>query len=240
MVSALLVFDLDGTLVDSAPDLLGTLKAVLPKHGVGVEIDATYRQGIGNGARYLIEYALLRQGIVVDQPALDAIYRDFLDHYEANITVETRPFAGTDRLLDRFAEAGWSLAVCTNKPARMSRLLLENLGIAGRFAAICGGDSFAHRKPHPEHLLQTTAAAGGVRERVILVGDSQTDLDTARGAGVPFVGVSFGYTPIPMRELSPDLLIDSFDELTPEQASLLLERSVALLLLGASIPAATA
>jgi len=228
MGGLLLVFDLDGTLVDSAPDLLATLQAVLPKHGIRVEIDATHRQGIGHGARYLIEYTLLRQGIVVDGPALDAIYQDFLDHYEANISVETRPFPGCDRLLDRFAAAGWSFAVCTNKPAKMSRLLLQNLGMADRFAAICGGDSFAHRKPHPGHLVETIAAAGGVRERSVMVGDSQTDLDTARAAGAPFVGVSFGYTPIPMRELCPDLLIDSFDELTQDRAAALLERSPAL------------
>ena len=239
MGAPLLVFDLDGTLVDSAPDLLGTLQAVLPKHGLAVKIDATHRQGIGHGARHLIEHALLRQGIAVEKPVLDAMYRDFLDHYEANITVETRPFAGTDRLLERFAEAGWSVAVCTNKPEKMSRLLLRNLGLADRFAAISGGDSFAKRKPHPEHLLGTIAAAKGVPDRSIMVGDSQTDLDTARGAGVPFVGVSFGYTPIPMTELRPDLMVDSFDELTPERATALLERSLAALR-AAAVPAATA
>jgi phosphoglycolate phosphatase len=230
MGAPLLVFDLDGTLVDSAPDLLATLQAVLPRHGIAVQIDATHRQGIGHGARYLIEHVLLRQGIAVDTPALDAMYRDFLDHYEAHISVETRPFAGTDRLLDRFTEAGWSFAVCTNKPEKMTRLLLRNLGMADRFAAISGGDSFARRKPHPEHLLDTIAAAKGAPDRSIMVGDSQTDLDTARGAGVPFVGVSFGYTPIPMLELRPDLMVDSFDELTPDRAAALLERSPAIAL----------
>jgi phosphoglycolate phosphatase len=219
MAPPLLVFDLDGTLADSAPDLLATLAVVLPRHGFTVTADAGLRNGIGHGARYLIEYALTRQQIVVDTSALTAIHRDFLIHYEANICVGTRLYPGTIALLDRFAAGGWRLAVCTNKPEKMSRLLLRELGIAERFAAICGGDSFSRRKPDPAHLFETIAAASGSRETTVMVGDSQTDLDTARAAGVPFVGVTFGYTPVPMATLGPDLLIESFDALAPELAA---------------------
>ena len=228
MVSPLVVFDLDGTLADSAPDLLGALETVLPRHGIPVAIDSTYREGIGHGARYLIEYALKRQQIALAKPDVDAIYRDFLDHYRVNISAGTRLFPGAERLFDRLAADGWSFGVCTNKPEEMSRLLLRDLGIAGRFAAICGGDSFLRRKPDPTHLLETIAAAAGAPERSVMVGDSQTDLDTARGAGVPFVGVTFGYTPVPMATLQPDLLVDHFDEITPAGlAGLLDNRSAA-------------
>ena len=219
MSPPLLVFDLDGTLADSAPDLLATLDAVLPRHGFPLAADESLRNGIGHGARYLIEYALKARQISVDTPTLDAIHRDFLLHYEANISVETRLFPGTEILLERFAAAGWAFAVCTNKPERMSRLLLRDLGVADRFAAICGGDTFARKKPDPAHLLDTIAAASAMRQTAAMVGDSRTDLDTARAAGVPFVGVTFGYTPVPMAELAPDLLVESYDAFSPKDAA---------------------
>lgn len=222
MTPPLLVFDLDGTLADSAPDLLATLDVVLPRHGFAVTPGPDLRNGIGHGARYLIEHALTRQGMRMDTSTLDALHRDFLVHYEANISVGTRLYPGTLALLDRFAEAGWAFAVCTNKPEGMSRLLLQDLKAAHRFVAICGGDTFGHRKPDPAHLLDTISAASGARERTIMVGDSRTDLDTARAAEVPFVGVTFGYTPVPMAELLPDLLLDEYDALTPEAASRLI------------------
>lgn len=215
MQGPLLVFDLDGTLVDSAPDLLATLDAVLVQHGFPALADRNTRTGIGHGARYLIEYGLQRNGIVVDTPKLDRMHRDFLAYYEANICVESQLYPGTVALLDRFASAGWRLAVCTNKLECLSRQVLAALAIETRFAAICGGDTFANRKPHPGHLLHTVAVAGGLRERSIMVGDSATDLDTARAARVPFVGMTYGYTPVPMAELGPDLLLDSFDEMSP-------------------------
>jgi phosphoglycolate phosphatase len=219
MAPPLLVFDLDGTLVDTAPDLLTTLEAVLPRHGFEVEIDLSFRNGIGHGARHLIECALHRQRSAVDTIMLDSIHRDFIDHYEANICVSSRLFPGCAELLDRFAAAGWQFAVCTNKLERLSRLLLAELEIEGRFAAISGGDTFASRKPDPAHLMETIAAAAGAPENAVMVGDTRVDLDTARSAGIPFVGVTFGYTPVPMAELEPDVLIDSFERLAPDIAA---------------------
>jgi phosphoglycolate phosphatase len=224
MLAPLLVFDLDGTLADTAPDLLATLDWVLPRHGFRSVDDATLRAGVGHGARALIEHALARQGAAIDKPVLDAIYRDFLAYYEANICVGSRLFPGAVELLDRFAAEGWRFAVCTNKPEKMSALLLEALGVAERFAAIKGGDSFPTKKPDPAHLLGTIAAAEGTREKAILVGDSRTDRDTARGAGVPMIGVTFGYTTIPMRDLDPDLLVESLDAIQPEAAARLIAR----------------
>jgi phosphoglycolate phosphatase len=222
MARPLLVFDLDGTLVDSAPDLIGTLQAILPRHGFTPDDDPTLRDGIGHGARHLIEYALHRRQVAVDEAKLDAMHQDFLDYYEANICVYTRPYPRLTDLLDRFAAEGWMFAVCTNKLEGLSRLVVESLGIADRFAAVCGGDTFPTRKPDPSHLFGTIAAAGGSPRQAIMFGDSRTDLDTARGAAIPFVGVSFGYTPVPMAELGPDILIDGFDEFTPTMAMRLL------------------
>lgn len=227
MPSPLLAFDLDGTLADTAPDLLSTLAVVLPRHGIRYSPDPDLRNGIGHGARALIEHALRREDVSVEVEQLDALHRDFLAYYEANICNGTELFPGTLALLDRFATAGWRLAVCTNKPERMSRLLLQRLGVAGRFSAICGGDSFGHRKPDPRHLLDTIDDAAASPDRAVMVGDSRTDLETARGCGIPFVGVTFGYTPEPMAALSPDLLIESFDELTPAVAATLLSASAA-------------
>ena len=225
MPPPLLIFDLDGTLVDTAPDLLATLDAVLPRHGFRVVSDPGLRDGIGHGARHLIEVALHRQDVTLERPALDAVHHDFLQHYKANISRGSKLYPGVEALLQRFAAAGWSFAICTNKKERLSRLLLEKLGVAAHFAAICGGDTFAASKPDPAHLLGTIAAACGARERAAMVGDSRTDLDTARHAGVAFVGVTFGYTSVPMAELRPDMLIDRFDALSPDGVARLLEEA---------------
>ncbi len=222
MTSPLLVFDLDGTLADTAPDLLAALDWVLPRYGFHAATAEDFRNGIGQGALSLIEHAIKCQGAAIDKPTLSAAFKEFLGYYEANICVGTQLFPGTAALLDRFQAAGWTLAVCTNKPVGMSELLLRKLGVAERFAAIKGGDSFAHKKPDPAHLLDTIAAASGVRERTIMVGDSRTDLDAARGAAVPMIGVTFGYTAVPMRDLGPDLLVESFDTIQPAAAARLL------------------
>jgi phosphoglycolate phosphatase len=223
MAAPILVFDLDGTLADTAPDLLAALAVVLPRYGFRGNGDLTFRNGIGHGVRHLIEYALHLQHAEADAGTIDAMHRDFLAHYEANVCVGSQLYPGLTDLLERFAAAGWSFAVCTNKPERLSRLLLGELRLAERFAAIAGGDTFAARKPDPRHLLATIAAAGGLPSRSIMVGDSRTDLDTARAAAIPFIGVSFGYTAVPMADLDPDILLDSFDALTPGRAHALLQ-----------------
>ena len=222
MADPLIVFDLDGTLVDTAPDLLAALDAVLPAHGFRPIADPAMREGIGYGARHLIVEALKRQGVTLADAALDAMHHDFLAHYEANICRWSRPYPGAEAMLDRFAAAGWRCAVCTNKSEGLSRLLLEALSIADRFAAICGRDTFRAPKPDPAHLGGTIATASGTPQSAVMVGDSRTDRDAARAMHVPFVGVSFGYTETPMAKLGPDLLIDSFDDLSPDRADRLL------------------
>jgi phosphoglycolate phosphatase len=224
MIRPLLVFDLDGTLVDSAPDLLATLDVVLKSHGfVTVDHEAA-RSGIGHGARHLIEFGLAQQNAQVSLALLDAMHQDFLRYYESHIADFTRPYPGASDMLDRFAAAGWRFAVCTNKTEALSRQVLETLGIIGMFSAVCGGDTFPYRKPHPGHLLGTIAAAGGCRDTAIMIGDSLPDLEAARAAGVPVIGVSFGYSPVPMAQLRPDLLLGSYRKLTVSNAARLLGR----------------
>jgi phosphoglycolate phosphatase len=221
MTGPLLVLDLDGTLVDTAPDLLATLDRVLAEAGYATVGPEAARRMIGHGARRMIERALAVQGLAVGADELEALYRRFLHHYQAHICDASRPYPGAVEMLDRFAAAGWRFAICTNKHEGMSRLLLRALKLEARFAAIAGGDTFAASKPDPGHLLATIARAGHQRHQAVMVGDGKTDVDAARAARVPVVGVTFGYTPVPMRELDPDLLIDRFDELSVARAAAL-------------------
>ncbi len=209
----LIVFDLDGTLADTAGDLVATLNLILDREGLAALPLAVARPLVGGGAKALIQRGLSVHGIQVSPARLDAMLADFLAHYEAHIADRTVLFPGVPEALDRFEEAGFAFAVCTNKVEQPSVLLLTALGVASRFRAICGKDTFAVSKPDGEALLQTIARAGGDRRRAIMVGDSKTDIDTARNADVPVVAVNFGYTIEPVDSFKPDRIIGHFDEL---------------------------
>jgi phosphoglycolate phosphatase len=224
--SKLMVFDLDGTLVDTAADLIASLDVTLDKRGHPHSEPVTARSWIGHGARQMIRNALEHHSIAFDEPAIEAMYRDFLDHYQANMSRFSRPFPALNEALDALADTGWIFAVCSNKQERLCRQLLEELDMSRRFATISGGDTFGVSKPDPNHLLGTIAAASGERQRAIMVGDASTDVDAAKAASVPVIGVTFGYTPVPMVELGPDLLLDSFADLTPAVADGLLHEIV--------------
>jgi phosphoglycolate phosphatase len=215
-----LVFDLDGTLADTAHDLIGALNMLLRREGLSPVALETARPLVGAGARALIERGFARQGAPLDGPRTDPLVRDFLVHYEAHIADESRLFPGALAALDRFKAAGFHLAVCTNKPEALARLLLEKLSAADRFAAICGRGSFPMHKPDPRTLWLTIDAANGDPRRAVMVGDSKTDIDTARAAGTPSVAVDFGYTDTPVAAFSPDRVISHFDELWDAVASL--------------------
>jgi phosphoglycolate phosphatase len=144
-------------------------------------------------------------------------------HYGENLCVETRLFPGVLDALDRLEEAGFRLAVCTNKYESHSVGLLESLGIAHRFAAICGRDSFPYFKPDPRHLHLTIGKAGGDPSRAVMVGDSLTDIATAKAAAIPVVAVTFGYTDTPVERLDPDRIIDHYDSLFEAVQSVLKE-----------------
>ncbi|WP_292533535.1 HAD-IA family hydrolase [Methylocystis sp.] len=215
-----LVFDLDGTLADTAHDLIGALNVLLLREGLTPLALEAARPLVGAGARALIERGFACQGAPLDLARTDALVRDFLVHYEAHIADESRLFPGALAALDRFRAAGFRLAVCTNKPEAMARLLLEKLAAADRFAAICGRGSFPMHKPDPRTLWLTIEAADGDLRRAVMVGDSKTDIDTARAAGTPSVAVDFGYTDTPVQAFSPDRVISHFDELWDAVASL--------------------
>ena len=198
-MTRLAVFDLDGTLVDSAPDLHAALDRLMAARGLVPFTRAEVTAMIGDGAKVMVERALAARGRAFDQPALD----QFLADYGAAAAVETRPFPGIPEALDALAGAGWRLAVCTNKPEAPARDLLAALGLAHRFAALGGGDSFPTRKPDPAHLRATIAAAGGAGDGVVMIGDHHNDIRAARGAGIPGLFVSWGYGPPAMAEGAP-------------------------------------
>jgi phosphoglycolate phosphatase len=223
MLPATVVFDLDGTLVDTAPDLCAALNHALGVLGrPGVPADDV-RHMVGHGARKLLERGLAATGEV--SPALvEAGVPSFLEYYAANIAVGSRPYPGVEAALDVLAAAGSKLAICTNKPAALSAALITALNWDGRFAANLGFDSVPAAKPDPGHLFATIAAAGGDAGSTIFVGDSITDTTTARAAGVQVVAVSFGFSDRPVAELGADLVIDDYAALVPALHSLMARR----------------
>ncbi len=213
MIAPTIVYDLDGTLADTAGDLIGALNAVLTREGLAPLPVENARSMLGAGGRALIQRGFTGSGRELGVPKLEALFGDFLAHYNAHIAYLTRLYPGVETALDDFACAGWRQAVCTNKMEGSARLLMERLGIADRFAFICGQDTFGVGKPDPKPLLETIAASGGAPARAIMVGDSATDIKTARAAGLPVIAVDFGYTDVPVTELGPDRVISHFDEL---------------------------
>jgi phosphoglycolate phosphatase len=221
MSAPTVVFDLDGTLVDTAPDLAATLNVVLAREGLAPVPYEDARNMVGAGARRMIELALLRAQVKVPKIDLERMFNDFIAHYAANIADHSKPFPGMTGALDALTTRGYRLAVCTNKLEGLSRVLLDKLGLSPRFAAICGPDTFGMAKPNPEILRRTIAQAGGGIERAVMVGDSVTDIDTARAAPVPIIAVDFGYNDGPIAKLAPDRIIGHFDALPEAIVALL-------------------
>ncbi|MBN9040462.1 MAG: phosphoglycolate phosphatase [Rhizobiales bacterium 62-47] len=219
-ISRVIAFDLDGTLVDTAPDLIGALNHILKREKLPPLPLASARNLIGAGARRLIERGLEVEGRQVDTAGMNRLVADFIDYYAEHIADESRPFDGLLDALDQLSAQGYLLAVCTNKLEWLSRQLLDKLGMTSRFAAICGADTFGVSKPDPVILQQTVVRAGGDIASTIMVGDAGTDVGVARRAGVPVIGVTFGYTEVPIAELKPDRLIHHMRELPDSVASL--------------------
>ncbi|MGL4261518.1 MAG: HAD hydrolase-like protein [Afipia sp.] len=209
----LIVFDLDGTLVDTAPDLVGALNFVLQREGLPLVPVASARTMIGAGARKLIERGLELEGRAMSVADIDRLTDDFIAYYKDHIADASKPFEGLNAALDELEGRGFKFAVCTNKLEGLSRLLLAELDMTARFAAICGADTFGVAKPDPTILRQTIARAGGEVSRSIMVGDSGPDVGVARRAGIPVIGVEFGYTEVPIAELKPDIVIGHMREL---------------------------
>jgi phosphoglycolate phosphatase len=207
------IFDLDGTLADTAPDLAGAMNAVLVEAGRSPLPVAHVRKMVGRGARVLIETGFKATGPAVEGARLEAMVQHFLEHYRENIDRTSRLFPGAREAVERLAARGAKLGVCTNKPIGLTELLLERLDFRSPFGSVRGADTAAYKKPDPRHFFDVVDALGGDRARSVLIGDSETDAKTARAAGVPCILVSFGYTEIPVHDLGGDVVIDSYAEL---------------------------
>jgi phosphoglycolate phosphatase len=222
--SRTVVFDLDGTLVDTAPDLINALNFVLDREGLPpVQLESA-RNMIGAGARKLIERGLEAEGRSASMEDITRLTSDFIDYYAAHIADVSRPFEGVESALNDLQRLGFRFAVCTNKLEWLSKLLLDQLGMSSRFSAICGADTFGIAKPDPAILQQTVARAGGHLSSAIMVGDAGPDVGVARRAGIPVIGVEFGYTDVPIADLKPDRLIKHMRELPAAVQSLMSQR----------------
>ena len=185
----LLVFDLDGTLVDSVPDIAAAVNRLLAARNLAPLSNPVVAAMVGDGLQPLIDRVFAAHGTTPDAAAAD----EYLHDYEANVAVDTVLFSGMADALHTLQKDGWRLAVCTNKPENAARMLLDALGVASLFSAIGGGDSFAARKPDPLHLRETVAAAGGTASRALMVGDHRNDVLAALGCAIPAIFAGWGY-----------------------------------------------
>ena len=221
LAGAVVAFDLDGTLVDSAADLIGSVNVLLHEKGLPPLVLPAARSLVGRGARVMIEQGFAAAGEPLDAGETPALVRRFIAVYRDRIAFESRPFEGVETALDDLAGAGAKLCVCTNKFTDLSAALLDALDLSRYFAAVIGPDLVPAPKPDARHLIAAVEAAGGRADRAVMVGDSAADVGAARAAGVPSIVVSFGYTEIAAAELGGDHLIDRFSELPPLVARLL-------------------
>ncbi|WP_334146620.1 HAD hydrolase-like protein [Hyphomicrobium sp.] len=227
MQNATLVFDLDGTLVDSLPDLVAATNHALADLSLPALPAATLRKAVGFGARRMILDGLARTGVTLPDPEIDRLLARFLAYYEPNIARETRPFDGAVAALEGFRAAGARLAVCTNKRLALAERLLEALAIDGLFDAVAGGDSFPVCKPHPDHIRGVIRMAGGDTAAAVMVGDTGIDIAAARAAAIPVVACTFGYATEPIAALKPDAIISHYSELDAAVRALLAGAPVA-------------
>ena len=189
-----LIFDLDGTLVETAPDLHAALNHALDLKGLDPVSLESIRMMIGDGAKALIRKGLSHHGEEIDEAEIDAVlWPAFLDHYLENITRWSKPFEDTVETLEALQNAGARMGVCTNKAQHLAEQVLQGLELDRFFEATVGGDALATKKPDGEHILETTRRVGGDPARTIMIGDAWTDEKAARNAGLPFIFVSFGY-----------------------------------------------
>jgi phosphoglycolate phosphatase len=205
------IFDLDGTLVDTLPDLAAALNRLLAEEGHGSLDHAAVAAMLGDGAAKLVEraFAAIGRGLAGDEYI--RLRGRFLEIYESGLSRRSRPYPGVIEMLAALRAAGLRLAICTNKPEAPSHALLAALGLAGYFDAVVGGDTLEVRKPHGRHLTETISRAGA--STAVMIGDTPNDVVAARNAGVPVIAVSHGYAQIPAAELGADAVIDHFREL---------------------------
>lgn len=216
-----IAFDLDGTLADTIHDLVAALNRTLQRNGLAPFASSEVAHFTGKGGlRSMIAHGFERIDMQLDQRDLAVMFADTVEDYDQNIAVETELYPGVRASLEDFRKEGWLLAVCTNKPVRQAKKLLNTLEIDHHFAAVTGAGSFEFKKPDPRHLLRTIELAGGTKQRAVMVGDTQADFLTAQRAHIPVVAVDFGYSDILVEQFAPDRVISSFGALYAEASAL--------------------
>jgi phosphoglycolate phosphatase len=215
-----LAFDLDGTLIDTAPDLLGALNVILVEQGMAPAPMTAVRQLVGHGLRGMLIRAYAMAELTISEEEIAVLRPRIVEVYRGRIAQESRPFPGCLAALADLRARGAMLAVCTNKPEALARLLLDELDMTRLFDAIVGGDTLPVQKPDPGPLLEAIAQTGGDVARAILVGDASPDTGAAKAAGVPCIVLSFGYNDLPPAELGGDRVIDHFNDLAGAVADL--------------------
>jgi phosphoglycolate phosphatase len=218
-----IAFDLDGTLVDTAPDLVGTMNAVLAEQGLPTLPFDQVMSLVGRGAWALVQRGFAAAGEPLDEDRKPELFGRFIEIYTGRIADESRPYPGCLAALDALAGAGATLAVCTNKLTGLSVQLLDALEMTSRFAAVVGPDAAPAAKPDPRHIAAAVMAAGGRLDRSLMVGDSITDFNAARATGVPVLLVPFGYSEVAAATLSADAFCETWDEI-PMACARLLQR----------------
>lgn len=207
------IFDLDGTLVDTAPDLSIALNRVLQSvNRQTVDVDQV-RHMVGGGARALIIHSLKHTGELLEDDEIDRLHQMYLDYYSENIAVDSKVFEGCERLLDQLAENDITMGIATNKPQYLASKLIDELGMSHYFKAIKGWDKVTTPKPHQDHIMETLAAMDCLAKDTIMVGDSETDQKAAHNAGIPVALVTFGYSNEPIRSFPAEVFVEKLNEL---------------------------
>jgi phosphoglycolate phosphatase len=212
----LIVFDLDGTLIDTAPDLISCLNEIIMAEGLEAVDAEAMRPQVGFGSRVMLSRAYEMAGKHLLDEKLDLLVKDFIKLYGENMPGSSKPFDGVLDAMSALRDKGFKFAVCTNKTEILANKLLDALDISQWLEAVTGQDTFSIRKPHPDHLLKTIEMAHGTAKQAIMVGDTPTDFSTAKAASIPVIAVDFGYCDSPVDEFEPDKIISHYSEMTPE------------------------
>ncbi len=210
----LIVFDLDGTLIDTSHDLLDSLNFCLSTIDLEPVEYGQLSVLVGQGAKAMLTRAFDIRSKSVSDSELNEFFELFVSHYGKNMPGKSRAYDGLDEALERLQIDGVRFAICTNKHESLARLLMEKLGMSDQFVALTGGNSFSFRKPDGRHILETIKLANGKPDRTIMIGDSINDIAAAKDAGIPSIGVPFGFSDVPIADLKPDGIISHYDELT--------------------------
>lgn len=214
MLSITVVFDLDGTVADTAADLIEAANTALAAEGLGPAPAAEVKKGVGYGAKAMLQCAMASLGQKMEAEQLNRLSDRLVEHYEENIAAKTRLFPGFGEAAADLREAGVKLALCTNKRERLTLRLLSKLGIGSLFDAMACGDTYPFHKPDPRHITGAVQLVGGELSAAIMVGDSEVDVAAARGAGIPVIATTFGYAAVPAGELGADAVLEHYAELT--------------------------